>query len=116
MKRYYCIANDPDGVEVEPRSLGRVRQGRYCVPDCVDYQAKFNLPRRIKSREVFAGWSCHNCKNLQERPAPPQNIPQEPSQEVVEEAPPKAPETLDLPGVSRPPKVPKSSKAPKDPD
>lgn len=67
MKRYYCIANNPDGLEIVPRSLSRVQQGKYWVPDCVDYQTRFNLPRKIKYREVFAGWSCHNCKFLSER-------------------------------------------------
>jgi hypothetical protein len=66
MKLYYCIANDPDGIEITPRSLSRVRQGRYCVPDCVDYESKFNLPRRVKTKEVYAGWNCHNCKYLKE--------------------------------------------------
>ncbi len=66
MKYYYCVANDPDGIEVVPRSLPRVRHGRYWVPDCVDYQSKFNLPRRLKAKEVFAGWSCYNCKFLKE--------------------------------------------------
>jgi hypothetical protein len=66
MKKYCCVANDPDGIEIIPRSLSRVRQGRYCVPDCVDYESKFNLPRRIKEKEVFAGWSCFNCRNLKE--------------------------------------------------
>ncbi len=70
MNRYYCIANDPDGLEITPRSLSRVRQGKYCVPDCVDYQTRFNLPRRIKAREIFAGWNCHNCKFLQEKSGP----------------------------------------------
>ena len=70
MTSYSCIANDPDGLAITPRSLSRVRQGKYCVPDCVDYQTKFNLPRRIKNREVFAGWNCHNCKFLQEKSEP----------------------------------------------
>jgi len=76
MKRYYCIANDPDGLEITPRSLARVHQGKYWVPDCVDYQSKFNLPRRIKAREVFAGWSCHNCKSLLEKTDPKKNSKQ----------------------------------------
>ncbi len=71
MKSYYCMANDPDGIEIEPRSLSRVRQGKYWVPDCVDYTTRFKLPRRIKSGDVFAGWSCHNCKFLEERLAVP---------------------------------------------
>lgn len=66
MKLYYCIANDPEGIEITPRSLSRIRQGRYCVPDCVDYESKFNLPRRVKTKEVYAGWNCHNCKFLKE--------------------------------------------------
>jgi len=70
MKHYYCIANDPDGLEIVPRSLSRTRQGKYWVPDCVDYQAKFKLPRRIKAKEVFAGWSCYNCKFLRETSYP----------------------------------------------
>ncbi len=73
MKSYYCVANDPDGMEIVPRSLSRVRQGRYWVPDCVDYQTRFNLPRKIKGREVFAGWSCHNCKYLHEKSIPKRN-------------------------------------------
>jgi hypothetical protein len=70
MTLYCCTANDPDGLEITPRSLARVRQGRFCVPDCVDYQTRFNLPRRIKAREVFAGWSCYNCKFLLEKSVP----------------------------------------------
>ena len=70
MKHYYCIANDPDGLEIVPRSLSRMKQKKYWVPDCVDYQTKFNLPRRIKAKEVFAGWSCHNCKFLRETSDP----------------------------------------------
>lgn len=76
MKRYYCIANDPDGLEIAPRSLARIHQGKYWVPDCVDYQSKFNLPRRIKAKEVFAGWSCHNCKSLREKTDPKKNSKQ----------------------------------------
>ncbi len=70
MTCYYCIANDPDGLEITPRPLSRVRQGKYWVPDCVDYQTKFNLPRRLKLKEIFSGWSCYNCKCLQERSEP----------------------------------------------
>ena len=66
MKHYYCIANDSEGIEITPRSLSRVRQGRHCVPDCVDYESKYNLPRRVKAREVYTGWNCHNCKHLKE--------------------------------------------------
>ena len=55
MKYYYCVANDPEGIEITPRSLLRVRQGRYCVPDCVDYESRFNLPRRLKTKEIYAG-------------------------------------------------------------
>ena len=73
MKRYCCTANDPDGMEIVPRSLSRVRQGKYCVPDCVDYQSRFNLPRRIRAREVFGGWNCHNCKFLREDYTPPED-------------------------------------------
>lgn len=73
MKFYSCIANDPDGVEISPRSLSRVSQGKYCVPDCVDYESKFNLPRRVRAREIFAGWSCHNCKFLKETSKPKKN-------------------------------------------
>jgi hypothetical protein len=69
MKHYFCIANDPDGIEITPRSLSRVRQGKYCVPDCVDYESKFNLPRRLKTKEVYTGWNCHNCKFLKEKTA-----------------------------------------------
>ena len=69
MKYYYCVANDPEGIEITPRSLSRVRQGRYCVPDCVDYESRFNLPRRLKAREIYTGWSCHNCKFLKEATA-----------------------------------------------
>lgn len=73
MKSYYCVANDPEGIEVTPRALSRVRQGKYCVPDCVDYESKFNLPRRVKAKEVFAGWSCYNCKFLRESSAAKKN-------------------------------------------
>lgn len=66
MKYYYCIANDPEGIAITPRSLSRVRQGKYCVPDCVDYESKYGLPRRVKSKEVYAGWNCHNCRFLKE--------------------------------------------------
>ena len=84
MTFYRCIANDPDGLEITPRSLSRIRQGKYCVPDCVDYQTKFNLPRRIKSREVFAGWNCHNCKFLQENSAPKnESVPIEASDQAT---------------------------------
>ena len=69
MKHYYCVANNPEGVEIVPRSLSRVRQGRHFVPDCVDYESKFNLPRRLKAKEIFAGWNCHNCKFLRETSA-----------------------------------------------
>jgi len=72
MKSYYCMANDPDGVEIEPRSLSRVRHGKYWIPDCVDYTTRFKLPRRIKSSDVFAGWSCHNCNFLEERRSVPE--------------------------------------------
>ena len=82
MMRYYCVANDPDGMEIVPRSLSRMRQGRYWVPDCVDYQTRFNLPRKIKSREVFAGWNCHNCKYLHEKSDPRRNLDKDiPSEE-----------------------------------
>ncbi len=82
---YCCVANDSEGIEIEPRSLARVRQGRYCVPDCVDYQTRFKLPRRIKAREVFAGWSCHNCKFLRERTAVQEKSPEsKPSDEPSE--------------------------------
>lgn len=70
MKYYYCVANNPDGLSIVPRARSRIQQGRYWVPDCVDYQSKFNLPRRIKAREVFAGWSCYNCKFLDEALTP----------------------------------------------
>lgn len=73
MKRYYCTANDPDGIEIIPRSLSRIKQGRYCVPDCVDYESKFNLPRRVRSKEVYAGWSCYNCRFLKEAATPKKN-------------------------------------------
>jgi len=73
MKHYYCIANDPEGIRITPRSLSRIVQGRYCVPDCVDYESRFNLPRRLKAKEVYAGWSCHNCKFLRESPGPKKN-------------------------------------------
>ncbi|MBI4832875.1 MAG: hypothetical protein HY801_15245 [Candidatus Lindowbacteria bacterium] len=70
MKYYFCVANDPDGIEITPRSLARVRQGNHCIPDCVDYESKFNLPRKVKAKEIFAGWSCHNCKFLTETAKP----------------------------------------------
>ena len=70
MKHYYCIANDPDGIEVTPRTLSRVAQGKYCIPDCPDYESKFNIPRRIKVKEIYTGWNCHNCKFLEETPTP----------------------------------------------
>jgi len=66
MKIYHCIANDPDGILITPRSLTRIRQGKYSIPDCVDYESKFGLPRRVKAKEVYTGWSCHNCKHLKE--------------------------------------------------
>ena len=80
MKYYYCTANDPEGMEITPRSLMRIRQGKYWVPDCVDYHCKFNLPRRLRAKEVFAGWSCHNCKFLEETNVPKKKrSPQKPS-------------------------------------
>lgn len=75
MKNYFCVANNPDGIEITPRSLSRVPQGKYWVPDCADYQTKFNLPRRLKAKEVFAGWSCFNCKFLKETTSPKQQLP-----------------------------------------
>jgi len=75
MKIYFCVANNPDGIEIVPRSLSRIRQGKYWVPDCADYQTKFNLPRRLKAKEIFAGWSCFNCKFLKETASPKKEIP-----------------------------------------
>ncbi len=85
------MANDPDGIEIEPRPLSRVQQGKYWVPDCVDYQTKFRLPRRIKTRDVFAGWNCHNCKHLQERSSPPiKSCDEKPSPEPSDADPPRS--------------------------
>ncbi len=75
MKNYFCVANNPEGIEITPRSLSRVAQGKYWVPDCADYQTKFNLPRRLKVKEVFAGWSCFNCKFLKETTSAKQQLP-----------------------------------------
>jgi len=66
MKHYYCIANDPQGIEITPRTLSRVLQGKYCVPDCVDYESKFNIPRKVSAKEIYTGWNCHNCRFLEE--------------------------------------------------
>lgn len=70
MKHYYCIANGPQGIEITPRTLSRVVQGKYCVPDCVDYESKFNIPRKVRTKEIYTGWNCHNCKFLEETQAP----------------------------------------------
>jgi nucleoid DNA-binding protein len=75
MKIYYCLANNPEGIEIVPHSLSRTRQGKYWVPDCADYQTKFNLPQRLKAKEVFAGWSCYNCKFLKETSSPKEELP-----------------------------------------
>ena len=84
MKIYFCVANNPDGIEITPRSLSRIQQGKYWVPDCADYQTKFNLPRRLKVKEIFAGWSCFNCRFLKETTPPKKEIaaPKEPPQKA----------------------------------
>jgi nucleoid DNA-binding protein len=84
MRIYFCVANNPDGIEVVPRSLSRIRQGKYWVPDCADYQTKFNLPRRLKAKEIFAGWSCFNCRFLKE-----ESIPEE--KKIVQPSPRRMP-------------------------
>jgi nucleoid DNA-binding protein len=92
MKIYFCVANNPDGIEITPRSLFRIRQGKYWVPDCADYQTKFNLPRRLKAKEIFAGWSCYNCKFLKEKEASPKK--EIPTPKKIQKPAPKAKETL----------------------
>jgi DNA-binding protein HU-beta len=70
MRHYYCTANDSEGIEITPRTLSRVTQGKYCVPDCVDYESRFNIPRKIKAKEIYTGWNCHNCRFLKETQTP----------------------------------------------
>ena len=65
-----CDANLPEGEAITPIARKRIQDGKYFVPDCPDYDSKFGLPRRIKIKVVYAGWSCFNCKHLLESTTP----------------------------------------------
>lgn len=69
-KFYACNANIPAGEPITPINRKRIQQGRYYVPDCADYESKFGLPKRVKLKEVYAGWSCYNCVHLMESTTP----------------------------------------------
>jgi len=71
MPKYYaCNANIPAGEPITPINRKRIQQGRYYVPDCADYESKFGLRKRVKLKEVYAGWSCFNCVHLLEAAEP----------------------------------------------
>lgn len=67
---YGCNANIPEGEPITPIPRKRVQQGKYFVPDCPDYDSKFGLPKRVKLKAVYAGWSCFNCVHLMESREP----------------------------------------------
>ncbi len=63
---YGCNANIPEGEPITPIARKRILQGKYFVPDCPDYESKFGLPKKVKIKAVYAGWSCFNCVHLME--------------------------------------------------
>lgn len=62
---YRCTAKEIQGKEITPKAIGKIRKGDFYIPACPYYIPRVNIPKKIKASEVFAGWHCHNCKNLE---------------------------------------------------
>jgi len=61
---FRCMGKTMQTKEITPRALGKIRKGKYFIPDCPDYEPRIDLPKRVNLDEVFTGWNCRNCKNL----------------------------------------------------
>ena len=53
------------GKEITPKAIGKIRKGKFYIPDCPYYESRVGIPKKVKIGEVFTGWHCHNCKNLE---------------------------------------------------
>jgi len=58
---YKCM-----GKEITPRSIGKIKNGSYYIPDCPDYEPRIHIPKKVNIKAPFTGWNCRNCKNLKE--------------------------------------------------
>ena len=59
-----CLGKKMKGKEIEPRSIGKIIQGDFYIPDCPDYSPRIDMPTKLKIGEVLIGWNCRNCKNF----------------------------------------------------
>ena len=59
-----CLGKKMKGKEIEPRSIGKIVQGDFYIPDCPDYNPRIDIPTKLRIGEVLIGWNCRNCKNF----------------------------------------------------
>lgn len=59
-----CMGKKMQAEKIIPRAIGKVKEGNFYVPDCPDYEPRFNIPTKVKVDEVLTGWNCRNCKNF----------------------------------------------------
>ncbi len=61
---YICIGERMQGREIEPRAVGKVKQGRFYIPDCQDYKPRIKIPVKVRMDEILTAWNCRNCKKF----------------------------------------------------
>ncbi len=52
------------GKKIEPRAVGKVKHGRFYIPDCADYEPRIKIPVKVRIDEVLTAWNCRNCKKF----------------------------------------------------
>ena len=61
---YRCMGKKMKDKEITPKAIGKIRKGNFYLPDCPNYEPRVNIPKKVRIDEIFTGWHCRNCKNL----------------------------------------------------